>query len=53
MSEEIMGLVQNLVHTEKNLATLNERRRIIQILEKNLGHVDWPELLVMIAGEKK
>jgi hypothetical protein len=41
------------VQTEKQLATLNERRRIIGILEKNLGNVDWPELLALISGETK
>ena len=30
---------------------MDERKRIIQLLKNNLGHVDWDDLIALIKGE--
>lgn len=30
-----------------------EQERIIQLLDKNLGHKDWDDLIALIKGEQK
>lgn len=32
--------------------TLDERDRIIELLDKSLGHVDWEDLIALIKGEQ-
>jgi hypothetical protein len=35
------------------LGIRTEQERIIQLLDKNLGNVDWDDLIKLIKGEKK
>jgi hypothetical protein len=30
-----------------------EQERIIQLLDKNLGNIDWDDLIALIRGEQK